>query len=315
MEFNKVLDKVRALVAKAEGTDSPQEAEALQAKADELMQRYLIEEWQLAGTQPTGLKPTRIKVDIGEGDSPLLTETATLVNVIADFCKCSSVWMSGSGRYGRQEYCWVYGYESDLRYFEMLYTTLYLHMSGAMFPKPDPSLSEGANIREMRNAGLNWNDVAEAFGWKLQERNGSNTTYVHRTTGDVKKWGAVVGRIKRLYAQEIKARGEEPFSLGRGGAGNLNFRLNAAQGYLHRIAQRLRETAGKRVAGAELVLRDKSQNIADLLASEHPDMAAARARSAKYNADAYRRGVRHANTADLAPGGKVGGKSAGAIGA
>jgi Protein of unknown function (DUF2786) len=315
MEFNKVLDRVRALVAKAEGSGvTAEESATYRAKADELMQKYLIEEWQLAGKAPVGLKPTRIKVDIGAGDSPLLTETATLVNVIANFCKCSSVWMMGSGSYGRQEYCYVYGYESDLRYFELLFTTLYLHMSGALFPKPDPSLSEGANVREMRHAGLNWNDVAEAYGWKLEERNGSNTTY-RNEAGEVKKWGQVVGRIKRLYAQEIKARGEQPFSLGRGGAGNANFRLNAAQGYLHRISQRLRETAGKRAAGTELVLRDKSQNIADMIAEAHPDMQANAARSAKYNADAYARGVRHANTADLAPGGKVGSGSAGAIGA
>jgi hypothetical protein len=304
MELAKVLDRVRKLIAKAEGTDNAHEAQAFREAADDLMQKYAIEEWQTAQQAQLGLKPTRIKIDIGEGSiksNPLLEQTAVLVGIVADFCKCSSIWVTRGG-YG-EDYCWVYGYESDLRYFELLYTTIYLHMSEAiLFTSPDPAKSEGANIRDMRHAGLNWNDVAAAYGWQLLERDGSNTTYLHRTSGDVKKWGQVVGRIKRLYAQEIKARNEQPFSLGRGGAGNVNFRYNAARGYVSRIYSRLRELAGHRTAGTEIVLRDKTQNIADMIFSDFGEVGSAKLNAKKYNAEAYRRGVRHADTADLQPG-------------
>lgn len=308
MEFNKALDRIRALIAKAEATDNAEESATYRAKADELMQKYAVEEWQASQKAQTGIKPDRVRIDIGAGDSPFLTYTATLCGIVADFCKCSSIWVSGSGWKvaERQEYCWVYGYPSDLRYFEMLYTSLYLHLSGAMFPRPDAALSVGANVREFRQAGLNWIDVAGAFGWNLTDRDPKHTEFTQRKTGEKLSWNRVVNPLKAAYKKEAQARGEQMVSLGRGGGGNATFRMNAVQGYLARIGQRLRETASRRTAGAELVLRDKSQNIADLVAERHPDLSEAKAQRLRYNAAAYRRGVQHANEADINPAADAG---------
>jgi Protein of unknown function (DUF2786) len=317
MELNKVLEQVRKLVERAEHESTPKaEAAACRERADSLMQKYLIEEWQLRGSAPQGLKPTKIRVDIGAGSSPLLQETATLAGIIADFCKCSSVWMSGSG-WGsaqRQEYCTVYGYESDLRYFELLFTTLYLHMSGAMFPKPDSAKTTGENVSVLRKAGYNWVQVAEAFGWRLTDKDPKHTEFTS-TDGEKALWNKVVSPLKAAYKKHCAAEGIPMVSLGRGGAGNMSFRLSAARGYLARISQRLREAASKREVGAELVLRDKTQNINDMVAAENPDMRDAKSKSIRYNADAYARGVAHANTANLRPGHEAGQGSAPAIGA
>jgi len=318
MQLNKVLEQVRKMVALAEDPRTPEhEAAAAQARADALMQKYLIEEWQLAGEAQHGLKPTKIRVDIGAGNSPLLQMTATLVGVIADFCKCQSVWHAGSGfkLAQRQEYCTVYGYESDLAYFELLFTTLYLHMSGAMFPKPDLLKSVGENVRDYRKAGYNWNQIADAFGWDIVDRNPKAMMFRNRETHETLVWGKVVRPLKVAYSKYIKSIGEAPVSLGRGGAGNMSFRLSAAQGYLARISQRLRETQAKRGTGAELVLADKSQNVRAMVEDECPNLEEAKAQKVRYNAEGYRRGVRHADTADINPGGKVGGKDAPAIGA
>jgi len=320
VELNKVLEQVRKAVALAEHPDTPvHEAKQAQATADRLMQKYLIEEWQLAGEAQRGLKPTKVRVDIGAGDSPFLQMTATLVGVIADFCKCQSVWHAGSGggkwlQGARQEYCTVYGYESDLAYFELLFTNIYLHMSGAMFPKPDLLKSVGENVRDLRHAGLNWVDVAGAFGWRLTDTDPKHTEFTNED-GDKALWNKVVNPLKLAYKKYAAATGEPMVSLGRGGAGNRNFRLSAAQGYLSRISQRLREAASGRTTGAELVLADKSQNVRAMVADECPNLEEAKAQRIKYNADAYRRGVRHANEADINPGGKVGGKDAPALGA
>ena len=292
----------------AEGATAEEREAALKeqanarAMADKLMEEYGVQEWQAMQKAHTGLKPDRIKVDIGAGDSDFLAQTAALVNIVADYCRCSSVWMKGSGAFGyREEYCWVYGYQSDLRYFELLFTTVYLHVAGIVNPKPDPSMSRGENIRELRNGGLNWNEIAEAYGWRLQARNGSKTTYRHKDTDAVETWSKVVGRIKADYAKEIKARGEEPFTLGRGGAGNANFRINSINGYLARLRQRLAEAAGRRGTGAEIILRDKTQNISAQIAEDFPVMGVSKAKEAKFNPEAYARGVRHANTASLNP--------------
>lgn len=303
MELAKTLNLVRKLVAKAESTDSPHEAEALQAQADKLMEKYAIEEWQLAQSAPKSFKPTRIKVDIGKADSEFLTETAMLCNTVADFCNCSSVWMEKSGWGDREEYCYVYGYESDLRYFELLFTTLYLHMSGAIFPKPDVLKSVGENAYALRNAGLNWIEIAKAYGWREVPRwdGEPKNVYVNDNdpTGKRVGWSVAVGQYERAYRKVVKAKGESIVRIPPNGA--RTFRYNAAHGYLSRISQRLRMVKSQRGTGTEIMLRDKSQNIAALVMDSHPLMGIAKSRGVKYNAEAYSRGTQHANTAALNP--------------
>jgi len=308
VELSKTMTRVRALIAKAENLESlgdPEsmnEASSCRAKANEMMDRYGLEEWELLKDAPTGFKPTRIKVDIGEAGNPFLSETSTLVNVVATFCKCSSVWMKGSGyKNVREEYCYVYGYESDLRYFELLFTTIYLHMAETIFPKPDPNQSLGENAYELHNAGLNWFDIAQAYGWEQTDSwmGEPKLMYRNRATGERASWGKSIGRIKSAYTAEIKARGEDALRIPP--SGSENFRRNAVQGYLHRIAQRLREITGKRGTGMELVLADKSQNIRAMIDSDFDKVRMERNKDVKYNAAAYRRGVNHANTASLQP--------------
>jgi hypothetical protein len=309
MDLENALGKIRGLIAKADSLEqsgdehSIREALACRERADAMMQRYAVQEWQTIQAAPVKAKPKRIKINIGEADNPFLTEMATLVNIVAKFCKCSSVWMTGSAYAptGKQEYCWVYGYESDLRYFEMLFTTLFLHMGGAIFPKPDPNKTLGQNAYELHNAGLNWFDIAKAYGWyKVESRPGeAQNMYVNQNTSERLSWSKSIGSIKKAYAVEVARRHEEPLRIPP--SGSYTFRLNAAQGYLSRIGQRLREISGQRGSGAELVLADKSQNITAMLAEDFPAMKNASARKNTYNAAAYAKGTQHANSASLNP--------------
>ena len=322
MELASVLDKIRGLIAKAESLEvskdphAAQEAMACRERADMMMQKYAVEEWQIMAKAPVAAKPTRIKIEIGDADNPFLTEMATLVNIISNFCKCSSVWMVGSGfkvsdkitgesSYSTQEYCWVYGYESDLRYFELLYTSLFLHMSGAIFPKPDPLLSLELNVYELHNAGLNWFDIAKAYGWYQVPPlpHEPPAMYVNRETGARQNWTKTIGVLKKAYQREIAKRGEQFLRIPPNGS--LTYRRNAAQGYLARIGQRLREIAGQRGSGTEIVLADKSQNIAAAIADAFPNSRAVASKQAKFNATAYAKGTRHANTASLNPEAKA----------
>jgi hypothetical protein len=309
MELDRILDKIRALISKAESLEASKdqnsmfEANACRERADVMMQRYAVEEWQTARDAPVGLTPTRVKIDLGEEGNPFLTELATLVNIVSKFCKCSSIWMEHSGNKmaGIQEYVWVYGYESDLRYFEMLFTTIHLHMLGAIFPKPDPNKTLGENAYELHNAGLNWFDIAKAYGWyKVESQPGeAQNMYVNRETGERASWARSIARIKRAYEAELTSRAENFLRISP--AGSETYRRNAALGYLARINQRLREIAGQRGTGAELVLADKSQNIADALADDFPSAKQTAGKKSTFNATAYKKGVAHANTASLNP--------------
>ena len=320
MELSSVLGKVRALIERAEHPDTPEhEAKACRERADKLMQKYAIDEWQTKAKAPKSFKPDRVRINLGQPDSEFLSETATLCNEVASFCNCTSIWMKGSGvkwgDYTREEYSWVYGYESDLRYFELLFTTLYLHMSGAIFPKPDLTKSIGENAYELRNAGLNWIEIAKAYGWREVPRwdGEPKNVYVNDNVPGVPKrvgWSQAVGQYERAYRKVIKAKGEQIVRIPPNGA--RTYRLNAAQGYLHRISQRLRMVKSQRGTGTEIMLRDKTQNINALIAEMHPELSTNQARKVKYNADAYARGTYHANTASLNP--EAGAGSSPAIG-
>lgn len=310
MEFNKVLDRIRGLIAKAESLENEgtpealNEATACRERADEMMQKYAVEDWQTRQAAPTMSKPERVKIKIGEAENTFLSEMASLVNVVAQFCKCSSVWVVDGGKYteDKQEYCWVYGYESDLRYFEMLFTQLFLHMNGAIFPQPDFSKSMGENVYELHNAGLNWIDIARMYGWYevlALPYEPVGGIFVNRNTGERTTKNRSVGKFKKAYEAEIARRGEPFFRIKPNGS--ETYRRNAAQGYLARISQRFREIAGKRGSGAELVLADKEQNITALIADHFGDLRSIGSKKTSYNETAYRNGVRHANTAALNP--------------
>lgn len=309
MEFDKVLTKIRGLIAKAESleqSDDPdqlREALLCRERADAMMQKYAVEDWQARQAAPVASKPDRIKIKIGEAENTFLNEMASLVNVVANFCKCSSVWIVDGGKYAddKQEFCWVYGYESDLRYFEMLFTTLFLHMNGAIFPKPDFAKSLGENAYELHNAGLNWQDIAATYGYYpvMPMPNEPMYMFVNRNNGERISWNKSVGKIKKAYMDEIKKRGEPFFRISPNGS--ETYRRNAAQGYLARISQRLREISGKRGSGAELVLADKSQNISARINDDFGDLRSIGSKKTTYNEAAYRNGVRHANSAALNP--------------
>jgi len=323
VELSRALRTVRGMLAKAESLEqmgdahSLHEAQLCREKADQIMQEHGAQEWRAMQAADRSFKPDRIKVDIGEAGSLFLTETATLANVVADFCGCKSVWMEGSGYGQQQEYCYIYGYESDLRYFELLFTTLLLHMTGAIFPKPDLSKSLEENAYALRSAGLNWIEIAIAYGWEEVTRRDGEPKNVYVNKSDPTKrvgWSRAVGQYERAYRREIQRRDEPAIRIPKNSKAAETWRFNAAQGYLTRINQRLREIKERRGTGTELMLRDKRQNITALVADKHPMLGHAAMRGVKYNATAYARGTHHANTAELNPAAGAGNGSP-AIGA
>jgi hypothetical protein len=121
-----LLDKVRALLAKAESTTFEAEAMAFTAKAQELMTRHAIDRAVLEqdddgsgdGEQPEGL---RLPVD-----DPYAGERASLLAVVADANRSRAVWAKELG------FSTVFGFASDLDAVELLYTSLLVQATSAM---------------------------------------------------------------------------------------------------------------------------------------------------------------------------------------
>lgn len=159
-----ILRKVRALVAKANSTTFEQEREAFMAKADELMERYAIDQAMLAMADDTKARfVVRKDMDISwwsemrNMDSEVRARIYWLWSYCVEFCRCYS---SSSTWDYREKTCAVYGMPSDLDYLNLLFTDLFLQMSGTLKPKYDPNLTLGHNVYNAKNAGMKYVDIA-----------------------------------------------------------------------------------------------------------------------------------------------------------
>lgn len=123
MKNERVLEKVRALLAKAESTTFPEEAEALSAKAQELMARHAIDDVMVRGGRPAGEAPTGVRLTV---DDPYASAKSVLLSEVASANRCRSVWSRGLG------FSTVMGFESDLEFVQLLYTSLLVQATSAM---------------------------------------------------------------------------------------------------------------------------------------------------------------------------------------
>ncbi|MEO3786935.1 DUF2786 domain-containing protein [Actinocorallia sp. B10E7] len=114
------LERVRALLAKAESTQYPAEAEALVAGAQRLMTRHSLDQ---AALEAPGDAPTGVRLPV---EGPYEEAKATLLHVVAEANRCRAVWQSDLG------FSTVLGYPADLEAVELLYTSLLLQADTAM---------------------------------------------------------------------------------------------------------------------------------------------------------------------------------------
>ena len=128
---HKVLARVRALLAKAESTTFPDEADALSAKAQELMNRHAFDRALLHVSEhvPESAESRRLWLD-----SPYLRAKFQLVNVVAHANRCRAVFYPDHGFVG------LVGDSLDLEITELLSTSLLVQATKAMVvEKPLPS--------------------------------------------------------------------------------------------------------------------------------------------------------------------------------
>ncbi|PPS88692.1 DUF2786 domain-containing protein [Streptomyces sp. MH60] len=122
---SRALARIRALLAKAEATGYPEEAEALSAKAQELMARHSVDEALLAAHAHASSPDTPGACRIGV-EPPYEQAKAVLLDAVADANHCRAVWNEPFG------FSTVVGFEADLEAVELLYTSLLVQAEAAM---------------------------------------------------------------------------------------------------------------------------------------------------------------------------------------
>lgn len=122
MADEKYLERVRFLLNKAESTDSSEEAEALVAKATELMAKYSIDQALLDATRPVKDEPIIKKYTLR---APYARDKWTLMSRIGEALSCQVVRIQA----GQHQVVQVFGYKTDIEHLEMLYTSLLLQQT------------------------------------------------------------------------------------------------------------------------------------------------------------------------------------------
>lgn len=140
------LARVRALLAKAEATGFPDEADALSAKAQELMARHSLQLLvvQTAADEREPSSARRLWLD-----APYAGAKALLVDAVADANRCRAVWTEWLG------FVTVVGDERDLSAVELLVTSLLVQATRAMVdPRHRATAGRGGGTRSFRQSFL-----------------------------------------------------------------------------------------------------------------------------------------------------------------
>ena len=157
------LSTIRALLAKAEATDYPDEAEAFFNKASELISRWAIDEAMLwAGADGSGREqPNELQLVI---HAPYLPQKAVLVGAVAQAHGCRAVRIvspSGTGR----EVISVVGFPTELRWVDTLVTSLMVQLTSAMLTRSPVGVSASVSASWRRSFIIGF---AEEVGRRLE---------------------------------------------------------------------------------------------------------------------------------------------------
>ncbi len=151
----RMLTRVRALLAKAESTGFDEEAEALTAKAQQLIARHAIDEALLDRGEDVG-EPSIRRIPV---DDPYASAKAHLIAEVARANRCRVVHTPDLG--------WVtaFGYDHDLAAVELLSTSLLAQAAAAMARQGVRRDAAGrSRTRSFRHAFL------LGFGQRIGER-------------------------------------------------------------------------------------------------------------------------------------------------
>lgn len=167
----KALSRVRGLLAKAEATKFPEEAEAFSAKAQELMSRYSLHHAIRDHEQGRTAEATARRLWI---DSPYVSAKATLVQSVTTANRCRLVCAEKLG------FVTVIGADCDLEFVELLSTSLLVQANRAMLEAGRTTSGGQTRTRSFRQSFLL--SYAERIGERLTATSTTVATEVDRGT-------------------------------------------------------------------------------------------------------------------------------------
>lgn len=299
---DRMLEKVRKIIAKADGTDNTEEREAFLQKASALMLQHSIDEAMLEATRPEEKRtqPEALEfIDIATGGTPVKDALVDLSAAIAEHFGCKIVFFGlQNGKARDSVYGTVVGFPSGLQSFQTLFTALQLELARQINPKASADRSFDENVYILRSAGVKWGEIAfqlnriylamsdeerAAQGWKLIPlRNDAQYP--------------IPAAAYRRYCKKI---GEAP----RRTQSPVNYQRNFATGFVSQISMRMimmRIEAQEATEGSGTALVLRADAIDDKLNDMFPKVKEmGKRQELRYNSEARRAGRAAGDRADL----------------
>lgn len=256
-KLDAILRKVQALIAVADDpATTPEAAETYRAKAEALMLEYRITETMFtqASTSSGGVSPVWRKVRV----CPLTSEFERTYRYLWASCVDHVDGKSASGYETDEEtgQTWriatCLGYESDLRYAEMLFTAFSLAFSGKMEPRYNPALSDQENAYIMRSAGMEGRRIAMAIYGREDK--------------------PLRVKVRNMFRAEAAARGESVEGLSGRGANVATYRESYADGFENEVYWRLHRMKLSTGDTGALVLKSRKDAILEAWYEKFPHL-------------------------------------------
>lgn len=196
---SKHLTRVRALLAKAESTESAEEAEALSAKAQELISRYALDRLlNEPADDAAQMASRRIWID-----APYVRPKSSLISQIAVANRCRAVFTE------QLEFITIIGEQSDLDAIELMTASLLVQAQRAMVAHGSQSDGWGTSrTRSFRQSFL------VSFAARIGERLRAATDEAAAETGEAKALVPVLQRhqervdaaVDTMFPDAVKGR-------------------------------------------------------------------------------------------------------------
>lgn len=315
-----VLDKVRKMIALADSTSQPGEAEIARAKADRMMEEFSIELWMVEAADENSAARTPIgrmlSLDWLQGH-PYRNEIWNIYYAVAHRCRCVvASWKWEDGCIG------VVGLEQDIDYFDLMFTHLLAEMGRRLVPTIVKDRDAEWNAWNLRSKHIGWPEVAWELsnagmlpwapgyeGWKYNRIADYNLPAAQ-------KWRRAA---RKLYRDFCRKNGVAPEESKQPATAAKSY----AMGWSQEIKRRLRQEESDSLndykgSGMEIALRDIREVVRLAVEDIYPsppaielteeELAAMRKRNSRplpkikeqpFDAASYRRGANDAKDVDL----------------
>jgi len=275
MANDKILDRVRALLAIAEHPNTPShEADTALTQANRLMAKHAIEEAtaRAAQTREERRAVERKMFRIHEGDySEFL---GSMRAILSGICKHNRVQLVITSSYDTE----LFGMHDDIVWVEQQYMQIYFEFLRKLQPKWDESIGYDANIYNFKVAGYPWSQIdsiAQQNGHASRESM-KTERWTHRITGEEMSNTYPTGYYHKLlgaYKRHMRVIGDTtPVATQT----HSQYRRDFSDGFTSRIRARLEkmaaDAAGEVDESAAVVLYDMSQEIKEEVYAAHPDL-------------------------------------------